>query len=161
MYSLVKAFKGKLLLLTRQVEANNLTYFATLLVCSVSDDQREYTSLLRALNGEFSCRFEDFKVLENDMLVSSTFTFNVNNASTDLQLELFDLQSEAVIGELFKTMSLTRFHASLDEQNIPKIRSHSQKMFVLFGATYVCEQIFSVITFFFSQYNLYLTRQVS
>ncbi|XP_071017986.1 general transcription factor II-I repeat domain-containing protein 2A-like [Oncorhynchus clarkii lewisi] len=52
MYSFVKAFKRKLLLLTRQVEANNLTHLLTLLVCSLSDDQREqYTSLLlRALN---------------------------------------------------------------------------------------------------------------
>ena len=48
----------------------------TLLVCSLLDDQMEkYTSLLRTLNGEFSRHFEDFKVLENDMLlVSSPFT---------------------------------------------------------------------------------------
>ena len=78
-------------------------------------------------------------MLENDMLlVSSPFTFNVDNAPTALQLELIDLQSDAVIGELFKIMSLTRFYASLDEQNFPKIRSHAQKMFVLFRSTYVC-----------------------
>ena len=111
MYSLVKALKGKLLILTRQVEANNLTHIPTLIVCSLSDDQREkHTSLLRALNSEFSCRFEDFKVLENDMLlVSSPFTFNVDNAPTDLQLEPINIQSDAVTGELFKTMSLMRF----------------------------------------------------
>ena len=69
MYSLIKTFKGKLLLLTCQVEANNLTHLPTLLGCSLSDDLREkYTSLLRALNGEFSRHFEDFKVLQNDML---------------------------------------------------------------------------------------------
>ena len=97
MYSLVKAFKGKLILLTCQVEANNLTQHPTLLVCSLSDAQREkYTSLLRASNSKFSRRFEDFKVLENDMpLVSSPFLgwfpLNVDNAPTDLQLELIDL----------------------------------------------------------------------
>lgn len=150
MYGLVKAFKGKLLLLTRQVEANNLTHLPTLLVCSLSDNQQEkYTSLLRAVNSEFSHRFEDFKVLENDMLlVSSPFIFNVDNAPTDLQLELIDLHSNAVFGELFKTMTLTRFYASLDEQNFTKIRSHAQKMFLLFGSTYVCEQTFS-----FMKYN--------
>ena len=79
------------------------------------------------------------------LLVSSPFTFNVDNAPTDLQLELIDLQSDAVIGKLFKTLSLMRFYASL-EQNFPKIRSHAQKMFVLFGSTYVCEQTFSVMT---------------
>jgi hypothetical protein len=51
-------------------------------------------------------------VLENDMqLVSSPFTFNVDNNPTDLQLEFIDHQSDAVIGKLFKTMSLTRFYA--------------------------------------------------
>ena len=73
MYRLVKAFKGKLLLLIREVEANNLTHLTALLVCSLSDDQRDkYTSLLRALNCEFSRRFDDFKVLENDMLLVSS-----------------------------------------------------------------------------------------
>ena len=71
----------------------------------------------------------------------------MDNAPTDLQLELIDLQSDAVIGELFRTMSLTRFYASLDEQNLPKIRSHAQQMFVLFGSTYVCEQTFSVMKY--------------
>ena len=147
MYSLVKVFKGKLLL-AHQVEANNLTHLPTLPVCSLSDDQRKKYTSLRALNGEFSHNFDDLKVFENDMLlVSSPFTFNVNNAPTDLQLELIHLQSDAVIGELFKTMSLTRFYASLDEQNFPKIRSHAQKMFALFGSTYVCEQTFSVMKY--------------
>jgi hypothetical protein len=88
--------------------------------------REKYTSLLRALNGEFFRRFDDFKVLGNDMpLVTSPFTFNVVNAPTDLQLELIDVQSDAVIGELFKTMSLMRLYASLDEQNFPMIRSHA------------------------------------
>ena len=127
MYSLVKAFKGKLLLLTHQVEANNLTHLLTLRVCSLSDDQREeYTSRLRALSCELSRRFEVFKVLKNDMLwVSSPFSFNVDNAPTDLQLELIDLQSGAVIGKLFKTMSPMRFYASL-EQNFPKMHACSE-----------------------------------
>ena len=77
-------------------------------------------------------------MLENDMLlVSSPFTFNVDNSPTDLQFKLIEVQSDAVIAELFKTLSLTRFYESLDEQNIPKIRSHAQNMFVLFWSTYV------------------------
>ena len=71
---------------------------------------------LRALNGEFFRRFEDFKVLENDMMLVSS---SCNLVPTDLQLEFIDLQSDALIGELFKTMSLRRFYATLDEQNFP------------------------------------------
>ena len=88
------------------------------------------------------------------LLVSSPFTYNVDNAPTDLQLELINLQSDAVIGELFKTMSLTRFYASLDEQNFPKIMSHAQEMF---APTYVCEQTFSVRKYNKSRHRLSLT----
>ena len=62
------------------------------------------------------------------LLVSSPFTFNVDNTLIDLQLELIDLQSVTVIGELFKTMLLTRYYACLDEQHFPKSRSHAQKI---------------------------------
>ena len=97
-------------------------------------------------------------MVENDMmLVSSPFAFNVDTSPTDLQLELIDLQSDAVIGELFKTISLTRFYAYLDEQNFPKIRSHAQKMFVLFESTYVCEQTFSVMKYNKSRHRSSLT----
>ena len=74
-----------------------------------------------------------------------------------LQLELINLQSHTVIGELFKTMSLMRFYASLDEQNFPKIRRHAQKMFVLFGSTYVCEQTCSVMKYKKSRHRSSLT----
>ena len=101
-----------------QVEANNFTHLPTLLVCSLSDDQQEkYTLLPRALNGEFI--IEDFKVLENDMLLVSTFTFNVENTPTDLQLELIDFQSDAEIGELSKTIALTGFYTS-QTKKLPK-----------------------------------------
>ena len=91
------------------------------------------------------------------LLASFPFTCNVDNAPTDLQLELIDLQSDAVIGELFKTMSLKSFYASLDEQSFPKIRSHAQKMFVLFGSPYVCEQTFSVMEYNKSRHRSSLT----
>jgi hypothetical protein len=82
---------------------------------------------------------------------------NVDNAPTDLQLEMTHLQSDVVIGILFKTMSLKRVYASLDEQNFPEMRSHAQKMFVLFGSTYVCEQIFSVMIYNNSTHRSSLT----
>ena len=97
-------------------------------------------------------------MLENDMLlVSSPFTFNVDNAPTDLQLELIDLQCDAVIVFNNSPMSLTRFYASLNEQNNSPIRSHAQKMLVLFGATYVCEHTFSVMKYNKSRYRSSLT----
>lgn len=38
--------------------------------------------------------------------------------------------------------SLLEFYSSLKEENFPNMRRHAQKMLVLFGSTYICEQTF-------------------
>ncbi|MBN3310367.1 GT2D2 protein, partial [Amia calva] len=116
---------------------------------TISDvNRKRYASLLIALHAEFSRRLIDFKMLENNMaLILSPFTFSVDNAPIDHKLELIDLQSDALLGEQFKSVLLLRFHASLNEQNFQKIRVHAQKILVRFGSTYVCEQTFSVMKF--------------
>lgn len=80
-------------------------------------------------------------------MTSSPFTCRVENAASDVQLELIDLQSDAVLAEHFKSGSLLDFYSSLKEENFPNIRRPAQKMFVLFGSTYICEQTFSVMAF--------------
>ncbi|XP_024144372.1 general transcription factor II-I repeat domain-containing protein 2A-like [Oryzias melastigma] len=61
---------------------------------------------------------------------------SVGNAASDVQLELIDLQSDAVLAEQFKSVSLLEFYSSLKEENFPNMRRHAQKMLVLFGSTY-------------------------
>ena len=101
-------------------------------------------SSIGALHGEFSRRFEDLKIIEDEM-------------HSDVQLELIDLQSDAVLAERFKSESLLDFYSSLKEENFPNIRRHAQKMLVLFGSTYICEQTFSVMKFTKSRYRSSLT----
>ena len=135
MYSLVKAFKGKLLLLTHQVEANNLIQLPTLLVCSLSDDQREkHISLLRALNSEFSRRFEDFKVW---IILPLTCNLSLSIFSLMQWLENYSKQCH--------WHCHTRCHWHCHSWWTK--HSNARKMFVLFGSTYVCEQTFSVMKY--------------
>lgn len=123
-----------------------------------ADHLRRYSSMLRALHGEFSRRFEDFRTTEDEMhMITSPFTCSVDNAPSDVQLELTDLQSDAALAEHFKSGSLLDFYSSLKEENFPNMRRHAQKMFVLFGSTYICEQTFSVIRFNKSRYRSSLT----
>lgn len=78
-------------------------------------------------------RFEDLGRIKNEMLmISSTFTCSVDNAPSDIQLELIDLQSEAVLSDLFKPGSLLDFYSSLKEENFPNIRRHAQRMLGFF-----------------------------
>ncbi len=108
--------------------------------------------MLGALHGEFSRRCEDLRKIEVH-LISSLFTCSVDNAPSDFQLELLDLQSDAVLAEHFKSGSLLDFYSSLKEENFPNMRRHAQKMLVLFGSTYICEQTFSMMKFTKSRYR--------
>lgn len=94
--------------------------------------------MLGALHGEFSRRFEDLRTIEDEMhMIFSPFTCSVDNAPSDVQLELTDLQSDAVLAEHFKSGSLLDFCSSFKEENFPNLRRHAQKMLVLFGSTYI------------------------
>jgi hypothetical protein len=119
MHSLVKAFMRKMQFLSSQLESNALTQMQTLEeVTPTADHLRRYSSLLGALHGEFSRRFEDLRTIKDEMhMISSPFTCSVDNAPSDVQLELIDLQSDAVLAEHFKSGSLLEFYSSLKEEN--------------------------------------------
>ena len=119
MHSLVKAFMRKMQFLSSQLESNSLTNMPTLKEVTPSADHlRRYSSMLGALHGELSRRFEDLRTIEDEMnMISSPFTCSVDNAPSDVQLELIDLQSDAVLAEHFKSGSLLDFHSSLKEEN--------------------------------------------
>ena len=93
------------------------------------------------------------------LLVSSPFTCSVDSAPTDVELELIDLQSDSLLKEHFKSASLLEFYSALKEENFPNMRRRAQKMLVLFGSTYICEQTFSVMKFTKSRYRSSLTNE--
>lgn len=157
MHSLVKAFMRKML--SSQLESKTLTHMQTLKEVTPSADHlSRYSSMLGALHGEFSGRFEDVRTIEDEMrMISSPFTCSVDNAPSDVQLELIDLQSDAVLAEDFKSKSLLDFYSSFKKENFPNMRRHAQKMLVLFGSTYTREQTFSMMKFTKSRYRSSLT----
>lgn len=91
-------------------------------------------------------------------MVSSPFTCSVDNASSDVQMELIGLQSDTLLAEHFRSVSLLDFHSSLKEENFPHLRSHAQRILVLFGSTSVCEQTFSVMKFNKSKHGSSVTE---
>ncbi|KAM3836157.1 general transcription factor II-I repeat domain-containing protein 2A-like [Diretmus argenteus] len=161
MYSAVTAFMRKLQLLSSQVKDNILTHLPTLKEATRSADHlHKYSSKLKALHGEFSRRFQDFKTLESEMhMVSSPFTCSVDNPPSDVQMELIDLQSDLLLVEHFRSVSLLDFYSSLKEENFPHLRRHAPRILVLFGSTYVCEQTFSVMKFNKSKHRSSITDE--
>lgn len=80
-------------------------------------------------------------------MVSSPFNCSVDDAPSEVQMELIDLQSDILLAEHFRSVSLLDFYSSLKEENFPHLRRHAQRILVLFGSTYNCEQTFSVMKF--------------
>ncbi len=130
MFSQVKAFMAKIKLLSRQVESKTLTYFPILKDRDLSDDQNSrHASLLQDVRGEFSRKIGDFKAVKSEMLLVSCP--GMDNAPSDVQMELIDLQSNALLAEHFRAVPLLRFYSSLSKENFPQ-RSQALRMLVLF-----------------------------
>ncbi|XP_068189785.1 general transcription factor II-I repeat domain-containing protein 2-like [Antennarius striatus] len=146
-HSLAKAFVRELQFLSNQLESSILTHVPSLKEVTPSADHLcRYSSMLTALHDEFVRRLEDFKNLEDEIqMILSPFTCNVYTAPTDVQLELIDLQCDMMLTQHFHSASLLDFYSALKEENFPNMRRHAQKMLILFGSTYTCEQTFSLM----------------
>ena len=102
----------------------------------------------------------DFKTAESEMhMVSSPFYCSVDNAPSDVQMELIDLQSDTLLADHFRSVYLLDFYSSLKEENFPHLRRHAQKIIVIFGSTHVCEQTFSVMKFNKSKHRSSITDE--
>ncbi|KAM4555660.1 general transcription factor II-I repeat domain-containing protein 2A-like [Odontesthes bonariensis] len=57
------------------------------------------------------------------------------------------------------SVSLLDFYSSLKEESFPHLRRHAQRILVLFGSTYVCEQTFLVMKFNKSKHRSSITDE--
>lgn len=100
-----------------------------------------YTSTLIDLHTEFNWPFSDFAKTEQELeLVSSLFSFDCKKAPQDVQLELIDIQWDQALNQKFTPSTLDNFCGSLKEPQFRNMRRQAQRMLILFGSTYVCEQ---------------------
>nr|KAF6271120.1 hypothetical protein mMyoMyo1_010902 [Myotis myotis] len=123
------------------------THFATLATQKETiQNVKKYSKSLGDLHAEFCRRFSDVEKIDQSLqLVACPLSQNPETAPEEVQLELIDLQSDFVLMEKFSSLELRDFYASLNEATFPNIRRMAQKILVLFGSTYICEQTFSVM----------------
>uniref|UniRef100_A0A8C3FXZ7 HAT C-terminal dimerisation domain-containing protein n=1 Tax=Chrysemys picta bellii TaxID=8478 RepID=A0A8C3FXZ7_CHRPI len=161
LYSSVTAFKAKLILFSKHIKDKVFTRFPTLKYLKVSPEKTEkYSKVLCDLHGEFSCCFSDFEKIEKTLeLVSFPLSFDYKKALQELQLELIDLHCDSTLKEKYNSEKLNKFYATLSETKFPNVCKVAQKILVLFGSTYVCEQTFSLLNYNKSRYRSQLTDQ--
>uniref|UniRef100_A0A8C8RUL4 Uncharacterized protein n=1 Tax=Pelusios castaneus TaxID=367368 RepID=A0A8C8RUL4_9SAUR len=161
MYTNVSAFKSKLTFFSRQISKKNFSHFPTLATQKEAiQNVNKYSKSLNNLHEEFCRRFSDFEKIEKSLqLVACPLSQDPETAPQEVQLELIDLQSDAVLKENFHSLALKEFYSSLNEATFPNLWGMAQKMLALFGSTYVCEQTFSVMNINKSRHRSQLTDQ--
>ncbi|KAL4135442.1 hypothetical protein QTP88_007051 [Uroleucon formosanum] len=146
MCDLIQSFTMKLKLWETQLVSNNLVHFPTLKQISTeNNDGKKFISHILLLKDEFQCRFVDFQKYKDDFLLfSEPFSINFENVREDLQLVLIDLQCNTNLKTKFETVGIPELFKYF-ENNYPKLQKHFCYILSMFGSTYVCEQLFSLM----------------
>ncbi|XP_047635864.1 general transcription factor II-I repeat domain-containing protein 2 isoform X2 [Phacochoerus africanus] len=146
MYDLIRAFLAKLCLWETHLARNNLAHFPTLKSVSRNEsDGLNYIPNIVALKAEFQKRLSDFKLYERELtLFSSPFSVKIESVQEALQMEVIDLQCNTVLKTKYDKVGIPEFYKYL-WSSYPKYRTHCAKILSMFGSTYVCEQLFSIM----------------
>ena len=73
------------------------------------------------------------------------FTANVSDLPINIQLEIIDLQCDSDLKEKFAAAGLDTFYQYL-LPGYPNLTALAAKVLCMFGTTYLCEQVFSVMS---------------
>jgi len=72
------------------------------------------------------------------------FSLSVEDVLEHMQMEIIDLQNNAILKETFNNVELSIFYLKyIDMEKYRNLRNNALKMMSLFGSTYVCEHTFS------------------
>ncbi|XP_010771180.1 general transcription factor II-I repeat domain-containing protein 2A, partial [Notothenia coriiceps] len=149
MWDSVKAFELKLRLWEGQMRRGNLTHFPTCQTISatvtIPRPTQVYADKLNTLKEEFSRRFADFESQKfNIDLFANPFAIDVDTAPEHLQLELIELQCNSALKTQYQSVGAAEF-APLLPESVPELRLHAANIMSMFGSTYSCEQMFSIM----------------
>ncbi|XP_030156147.1 general transcription factor II-I repeat domain-containing protein 2 isoform X1 [Lynx canadensis] len=146
MYDLIRAFLAKLCLWETHLARNNLAHFPTLKSVSRNEsDGLNYIPKIVELKTEFQKRLSDFKLYESELaLFSSPFSVKIESVHEALQMEVIDLQCNTVLKTKYDKVGVPEFCKYL-WSTYPKYRVHCAKILSMFGSTYICEQLFSIM----------------
>ena len=144
LYEYIYAFNVKLQLWKLQLKENNSVHVPTLRShqpCDVS----YYDKFICDLKDQFNTRFADMDERRKDFsYFAAVFDVEICDSPENLQMELSELQSSNELKSRFREVPLLEFYQHyLIHQRFPSLVEHAKEVAVLFGSTYVCEQLFS------------------
>ncbi|XP_076167256.1 general transcription factor II-I repeat domain-containing protein 2-like [Ptiloglossa arizonensis] len=146
-FDAICAFKMKLQLWMRQLLIGNACHFVKLQEIAIDNNFERYNNILQMLYDEFEYRFQDVARLENDFnIIATPFSIDINEVPSHFQLELIDLKHDRVLKEKFQQRrNLLEFYNNFNQCRFPRLYKCAAKIIAMFGSTYLCEQLFSVL----------------
>ncbi|XP_042544033.1 general transcription factor II-I repeat domain-containing protein 2B-like isoform X1 [Dipodomys spectabilis] len=146
MFDLFRAFLAKLGLWETHLARNNLAHFPTLRAVSRSaSDVLGYIPRIAGLKAEFQARLAAFHAQESELrLFSSPFSAAADHVPEELQMEVIDLQCNSALRAQYERLGVPQFCKHL-RSSYPRFRAHCARVLSMFGSTFVCEQLFSIL----------------
>lgn len=150
MYDAVKAFQVKLLLWETQMQQCNLALFPCCQVMlnkviTTVFPQTHFADKLSTLRAEFARWFSDFEEQKKSFeLLRNPFAVDVETAPAQIQMELIELQCNGTLKAKYDTAGPAQFIHSIPAA-MPQLRLHAARTLCMFGSTYLCEKLFSVM----------------
>ena len=144
LYEHVCAFQARLRLWEFQLKQQNCAHFPTL-NANQPIDVTYYSTFISDLSVQFDIRFADVEKYQREFsYFASPFDVNYIEAPEVMQLELIELQNSVELKSRYRDLSLVEFYQKyLTNDKFSVLRKHAKTIAVLFGSTYVCEQLFS------------------
>lgn len=150
MHDAVKAFQVKLRFWETQMHQCNLTHFPCCKemlnqVSTMVFPKAHFAEKLTSLRAEFARHFRDFEAqTSNFELFRNPFAMDVESAPLQLQMELIELQCNGTLKAKYDTVGPAQFTRFIPEA-MPQLRIHAARTLSMFGSTYLCEQLFSIM----------------
>ncbi|KAI5105877.1 general transcription factor II-I repeat domain-containing protein 2-like [Silurus meridionalis] len=115
------------------------------------------TKLSRLIN-KFDWRFSDFRGQHSGFAIfPNPFTTDVCTAPQHLQTELIELQSDSGLRAKFQDAAIQDFYHHLPPGLMPQLRLHAARVLSMFGSTYLCQQMFSIMNLNKTKHRLRIT----
>jgi hypothetical protein len=174
----VLSFQNKIKPFQRDLAAKKFDHFPNLkLRITASPDVEikdsklnQYEGNLETLNYDFENRFEKLKKLKPcfEFLVNPFVIDVINDGCpvlalsvsdvASLETELIESQEDVGLKLVYKSSSLTDFWKQNPEADCPNLQKTAFRLLSVFGTTYCCESLFSVMKFVKSKYRAVLTN---
>ena len=105
----------------------------------------QFAEKVGTLSADFTRRFADFEAQKSRFqLLSNPFASDVESAPNILQMELIELQCRDTLKANYESVGTAEFPCFIPD-TMPQLRTQVAQLLSMFGSTYLCEQLFSLM----------------